>query len=604
MNVRLLPKKIINRIAAGEVVERPASVVKELIENAIDANSTEIAIVVEQGGRNLIKIIDNGCGIPKQEIRLSLERHATSKLPNDDLLNIEHLGFRGEALPSIASISRMIISSRIQSANSGWSIKIHGGEIIQDLTPSVSKYGTTVEIRDLFFATPNRLKFLKTERAETQYIVDIVTKVAMANSTIKFTLAVDDKKVLEYIKCENYLERLMMIKGKEFKDNIMQISATQHGLSLNACAGVPTYNRGNSNNLYLFVNNRPVRDILLIGAVKVAYQDFIPHGRYPIVVLFLTAPYQMVDVNVHPNKTEVRFQDKNLIRSFIVNELKLAIKKSLYHTTSEKSTKALSCFTTTHKSDNNLKYLLCEQQINNFNYDYNSSNKRSTSTLANAILANDTLTNDISSVMAPERLKQKNFEQLQIQKSLGMACCQLYSTYILSVTDESILLVDQHAAHERLVYEHLKCATRIERQSLLMPVVVHFNPSDVEIIITHNDELQKLGMVVERTSERTVIIREIPAILGVCDVTRLICDVLDTIVQFGVALSLQMRLDSISGTFACHTSIRAGRKLSISEMNAMLREMEKTPHSGQCNHGRPTCIKLNRSDIENLFERS
>ena len=611
MTIRLLPTKIINRIAAGEVVERPASVVKELVENSIDAHSSDIKIVLEQGGRNLIKIIDDGCGIPRQELKLALERHATSKVSGDDILNIAYMGFRGEALPSIAAVSRMTITSRTQYTETGSMIKIEGGEIIQDITPSLSKYGTTIEVRDLFFATPNRLKFLKSEKSETQYIIDIINKIAIAKPKVKFTLIVNDKQLFEYPSCPNYIERLSKIKGREFQENTIEINTKSGDIGIMGYTGVPTYNRANSHHIYLFVNNRPIHSTVLIGAIKAAYQDFIPHGgRYPIVVLFLVLPYYLVDVNVHPSKAEVRFQDKNTVRNFVINELKLAIKKSIYKATSETGKKALDYFAKNHNQKNYLNNEVCESEKKEFlNFiPRKEQHRRDISQSSTEIVEQQnhmnkiTIHNNVKEDI--DDFQQENLKYLEKAHPLGLASCQLYNTYILSVTDNSIFLVDQHAAHERLVYEYLKNTTKIERQSLLIPEMIEFSSAEVELLISYSDKLQKLGMIIEKMGEVSIVIREIPAIIGNCEVKQLTLDVLDTISAFGEALSLQEKLKHIYGTFACHTSIRAGKKLNISEMNSLLRQMESTEHSGQCNHGRPTYIKLKKSDIEKLFERT
>ncbi|MBQ4875179.1 MAG: DNA mismatch repair endonuclease MutL [Rickettsiaceae bacterium H1] len=609
MAIRLLPTKIINRIAAGEVVARPASVVKELAENSIDADADEIKITIAQGGRNLIKVKDNGIGIKKEEIKLALERHATSKLPDDDIVNITHMGFRGEALPSIASVSRMDITSRTSNDETGWTIKIEGGNITRDLTPKPCEQGSNIEVRDLFFATPNRLKFLKTEKAETQYIIDIIDKIAMANPQIAFSLTVNDKELFKYPRCNNYIERLVIIKGQEFAENTIEINAEKNEIKIIGYAGIPTYNRGNSHYLYLFVNHRPVQDTLLINAVKAAYQDFIPHRRYPIVVLFLTLASHIVDVNVHPTKAEVRFQDKNFIRHLIVNELKSAIKKSVYLATSETSKKALDYFTGKENHIPNLLNEIGKQEKPQFFPRNNLYKTEKILPELNSINKQDIVRKKIPKVQTDNIENNKSCEQEKLsnikqQYPLGTASCQLYDTYILSITEENIFLTDQHAAHERLVYEHLKNTNKIEKQLLLMPEMIELNSAEVEKLISYGKKLTNLGMIIEKMGEKSIIVREIPAIIGSCDIKKLTLDILDTINEFGEALSIQEKLEYIYKTFACHTSIRAGRKLNINEMNSILRQMESNPHSGQCNHGRPTYIKLKKTDIEKLFERT
>ncbi len=631
MKIRLLPTKIINQIAAGEVVERPASVVKELVENSLDAGATDIKLVIAQGGRNLIKVVDNGCGIVKSEMKLALERHATSKLTGEDILHIKHMGFRGEALPSIASVSRMQIISRTKDEDTGWCIKVEGGDIIKDLTPIASPVGTAIEIRDLFFATPTRLKFLKTEKAETQHIIEIVNKIAVAQPAIKFTLTVNDKQIFTYQACSDQLDRLVAVKGVDFQENTIKIDAKKEGMELSGYAGIPTYNRSNTSYLDLFVNNRPVRDNVLIAAVKAAYYDFIPQRKYPIVVLFLNLPFSLVDVNVHPTKAEVRFQDKSAVRIFIINELKLAIKRSLYQVNSEVSVDALKyikkeesnhtqasmvdCLINKNEGCDNLISLADEtlsvqgvqatsgkRQVAELSRLY--ENKLGDQNNISASKAKVILDEGNINVNSHTSITDKQTECItKLERPLGEACCQIYKTYILSVTEQDIFLIDQHAAHERLVYERLKSSVKNESQSLLMPEMVELNPAEVELMLGYLEDLKKLGMVIEKMGERAIIVRAIPSVIGTCDVKKLTLDLLDTISEFGITLSLEEKLKSIYSTVACHNSIRAGRVLNIVEMNSILRQMESTAHSGQCNHGRQTYIKLKKTDIEKLFDR-
>ncbi len=601
MPIRLLPAKVINRIAAGEVVERPASVVKELVENSVDANATEVNIFIAQGGRNLIKVIDNGCGIAKEEMRLAVARHATSKLSDNNLFNITYMGFRGEALSSISSVSRMKIASRARESDLGWSIEVEGGELSKDLTPDSIKYGTKIEICDLFFATPVRLKFLKTEKAETQHIIDIVTKIAMTNPQIRFSLTVNDRKLFDYLIVDSKKERLLTIKGKEFEENVVEVLEKKGDLEITGYVGLPTYNRVNANYLYLFVNNRPVRDNLLISAVKAAYKDFIPYGRYPVVILYLTVPQQVIDVNVHPTKAEVRFQDKNLVRNFVVTTLKLAIKKSMYRATSETTNLALNYF---NSNKNLASNIVMDPIIKKKSFDIHNVSSSKEVLKEKVDIANLRTTKKVSkTVLVPVAEKQVLLDQLGSISPLGFARCQLYLTYILSESDDCIFLVDQHAAHERLVYEYLKNTVKIERQVLLAPEVVELNEAEVELFLEYKEYLQKVGMYAEKMGENAILVRELPAIIGQCDIKRLVLDIVDNIKSFGIALSLEKKIESVYLTFACHTSIRAGRKLNTSEMNAILRQMELNSHTGQCNHGRPTYVTLKKNDIEKLFER-
>ncbi|GHM58124.1 MAG: DNA mismatch repair protein MutL [Candidatus Mesenet longicola] len=618
MAIILLDAKTINRIAAGEVVERPASVVKELVENAIDAGSTEIEIKIESSGRNLITVLDDGNGIEKEDIELAFKRHATSKLKNDDdLIEIKHLGFRGEALPSIAAVSRIKLSSRAKGMDSAWSIAYEGGEKVMDLTPASALGGTEIEVRDLFFATPNRLKFLKTERAETQAIVDIINNLAMINPSIGFTLSVSNKRLLKYNKQESLLLRLCEIE-KEFTENSLKVREEEKGTCVTGYICKPTVNRGNSTMIYTFVNNRPIKDNMLIGAIRYAYNDFIPSGRYPIVVLHLEVPYDQVDVNVHPNKLEVRFRDKKLIYEVITRGLIKALSTRL----SDKKDVTLSPFERFIADDKISEHSEVSKDSRRNQEFYPKRPSPLESSLMNKFLSPDLETKrDSFSTNKPLNIslqkELKPFEQTDIltkeqiniveEYPLGLARCQVYNTYIIAQSKDKLIIVDQHAAHERLVYEYLKGVIKksgVKRQKLLIPeTVVINNQAGIELIAKYKDKIGEMGFNLEIASDTLVTVKETPAIFGAINVKEMILDLADNLIVMEDALPIEDKMRKICATISCHGSIRAGRAMKLEEMNAMLRQMEETSFSGQCNHGRPTYIEMKLSDIEKLFER-
>lgn len=582
MTIRLLPKNLINQIAAGEVVERPASVVKELVENAIDAGATNIQISIREGGRSYIAIRDNGHGIAKDDLSLALERHATSKLLDDDLFNIGTLGFRGEALPSIASVSRLSLTSRPKGADSAWSITVEGGEKGL-LKPQAYPEGTEVEVKDLFFATPARLKFMRSITTETNHIIDVVQRLALAHPNIAFELKNDQKTILSFHKDDNALQRCDAVMGKDFTPNAMRINLTRDHVTLNGYASVPTFNRGLSDLQFLYVNNRPVKDKVLNSSIRVAYQDFLARDRHPLVVLFLTVPTNEVDVNVHPAKTEIRFREPNLIRSSIIGALKHTLHETGHRTSSTLVDTALRAFQPSvpygksHQSS--LTFPLREAE--HLPYDAGSYGK------------------------VLEKFSDQSSDNSQTHP-LGSARAQILKTYILSESEDGFIIVDQHAAHERLVYEKMKidfANNAIKRQCLLVPEIVELANHEKERLLSHQNELQHFGLYIEPFGGNAILIREVPSLLGDFDIKGLIRDLVDELKLHGQALSLKEKMQEILGTFACHSSIRAGRQLNIVEMNALLRQMENTPHSGQCNHGRPTYVKLLKSDIEKLFGR-
>ncbi|MBR9983400.1 MAG: DNA mismatch repair endonuclease MutL [Wolbachia endosymbiont of Homalodisca vitripennis] len=594
MAIILLDTKTINRIAAGEVIERPASVVKELVENAIDAGSSEIEIKIESGGRNLITVIDDGNGIEKEDLELAFMRHATSKLSDSELIEIKHLGFRGEALPSVAAVSRMTLSSKASGAKEAWSIRYEGGEKIREITPCSLVQGTYIEVRDLFFATPNRLKFLKTERAETQSIVDIVNNLAMINYSIGFTLTSGNKKLLKYVKQTSLFNRLCEIE-EEFQSNSLEVKEEEDGIKLTGHICKPTISRGNSTQIYTFVNGRPIKDNLLVGAIRYAYHDFIPNNRYPFAVLHLEVPYDQVDVNVHPNKSEVRFQNKRLIyeivRRGIIKTLSTrfaagdqGIEEELIFNDSKSQEQVDSQEKKDQKEFYEKRPSLLENRLMK---EFNAPDERRQS-----------LPETFKYGESPPQKEAIVLERKQIDlvedHPLGYARCQVHNTYIIAEAGDRLIIVDQHAAYERLIYE---CLTSIKRQKLLPETVEIKNQAGMGMVKTYKDELFEMGFDIEIQSEDKVTIKEIPAILGTIDIKEMLVDIVDKLMEMEDTLPIEDKVNKISATIACHG---VGRKMKLEEMNEILRQIEKTPYSG---HERPTYIEMKLSDIEKLFER-
>ncbi len=594
MKIRRLAEGTINRIAAGEVVERPASAVKELIENALDAGASRIDIATGNGGIDLILVEDNGEGMGADDLRLAIERHATSKLPlgatgGDDLSHIETLGFRGEALPSIGAVARLSIQSRAKQGDAH-EIRVDGG-IAGKIAPAgyraPGQSGTRVEVRELFFATPARLKFLKSARAEDLAILDVVKRLAMARPDVAFSLTADGRRVL-LLEAETdpaiaAIKRLARVMGREFADNAEPVNTEREGVAISGYAGLPTYNRGNAQMQFLFVNGRPVRDKLLIGAVRGAYADFLARDRHPALALFIACDPAFVDVNVHPAKTEVRFRDSALVRGLIVSSLKLALHEAGHRASTTVAEQTLAAFR--------------PQGAPHFHGRMPAMNDPGRTFYA-------PLLGPVPAVSA--RVEAAPAEAPPSGLPLGVARAQLHETYIVAQTEDGIVIVDQHAAHERLTYERMKRQIEnggIARQPLLIPEVVSLDPAEVQRLAARTDELAELGLIVEAFGPDAVVVREVPAMLEGLDIGGLIRDLADDIAETGAALSLKERLEEVAGTLACHTSVRAGRRLNAEEMNALLREMESTPHSGQCNHGRPTYVELKLADIEKLFGR-
>lgn len=610
----------INRIAAGEVVERPASVVKELVENSIDAGATEITIKIEAGGKNLILISDNGCGMSKEDLLLAIKRHTTSKLVNDDLLDIKYFGFRGEALPSIASISRMTIKSCCADSSESHMLEIAGGKV-QNIIPVAHHVGTTIEVRDLFFSTPARLKFLRKEKTEIQHVQDLIKRVALANPNVMFNLSSDNKTLFNLItkKVENSLEqRVNELFHQEFIDNSIFINNRgENPVKIYGYISLPTYDRGTSAEQYLYINHRPVKDKLLNTAIRIAYKDFISRDRYPVVILFIELANELVDVNAHPAKTEVRFRDINLVRNLVIGTLKnalLAQGSSVSSTIANDTLKAANIENYNRRNQQYSPFVSGSSTSGKKNISYQSSDKKfnSSSFFSEVSTYQEPIQPDIDEIIPEFKIPTtKDFAEdrtdpVNHEYRLGAAKCQLHETYIVSQTKDSIVIIDQHAAHERLVYEQLKQQLKngsISKQRLLIPEIIEVNNDVMDKILAAQESLQKLGIQVKNCTKQSIIVTEIPQLLGNCNTKKLIQNIVDDFIEFEENISFNELMNYILATYACHHSIRSGRIMNKDEMNALLREMENTPHSGQCNHGRPTYIELHLKDIEKLFGR-
>jgi DNA mismatch repair protein MutL len=593
MPVRRLDPILIDRIAAGEVVERPASVVKELVENALDAGATRIDVVIEAGGRRLIRVTDNGSGMSADDLDLAVERHATSKLPDGDLLAIATLGFRGEALPSIGSVAMLDIATRAEGAAHGSAIKVDQG-LKHKIVPSPQPRGTKVEVHDLFAATPARLKFLKSDRAEARAVADVIQRLAMAHPEVRFSLTGEDTPHFDYPAAQGenlLLQRLTQILGEDFRANALSFEAAREGICLAGFAGLPTWHRANATAQYLFVNGRPVRDKLFAGAVRAAYLDYLPQGRYPAVVLFVSCEPADVDVNVHPAKAEVRFRDGGLMRGLVVGALKQTLESARRAT----PTMATSTFD-----------LLARRQANgNGGSQWPGRGWNAATSPANPGFAEDETSFAHMEPSADVRAPSEDFATGDAP--LGVARAQLHENYIVAQTADGIVIVDQHAAHERIVYERLKAARAnrtVERQMLLVPAVVELDEASVARLLDAAPLIAECGLVLESFGPGAVAVREQPSLLKIADMTRLIRDLADALAEGDAArLPIERKLENMLATFACHHSVRSGRRLTPEEMNALLRDMEKTPGSGQCNHGRPTYVELKLADVEKLFGR-
>ncbi|MFD0988349.1 DNA mismatch repair endonuclease MutL [Methyloligella solikamskensis] len=607
--IRQLPPDLVNRIAAGEVVERPASVVKELVENAIDAGATRIDISATGGGLGLIRVADDGRGMDAEDLQLAVERHATSKLADETLSQIATLGFRGEALPSIGSAARLTIQSRAEGARHAHEITVDAGEK-SPLKPAALNAGTTVEVRDLFYATPARLKFMKSERSETAAITDTVKRLALAQPEVGLSLTFGSRASLRLPPCQpglldDALARVGRILGDDFVRDAMPVKLTRNGITLQGFAGLPTLHRPNGMQQYLIVNGRPVKDKLLGGAVRAAYGDYIPAGRFPLLVLYVTLPPQEVDVNVHPAKAELRFRDAQTVRGMIVSGLRDALSAAGHRATNTLSDVALARLSERvngpinggapgHYAPSNQPYRAPDRRF------YGMA-EAAQSPLAE--IDRPSADTRASYEPAPEAAP----DQPAVQYPLGAARAQLHDMFIVAETEDSLVIVDQHAAHERLVYERLKKSYAnggIARQMLLIPEIVELDEERTARLLEAAEKLETLGLVIEPFGGGAIAVRETPAILGQGDVKGLVTDLADELgEEDDDAQLLSERLDHVLATMACHGSVRAGRRLNGEEMNALLRDMEKTPHSGQCNHGRPTYVELSLAEIEKLFSR-
>jgi DNA mismatch repair protein MutL len=572
MRIRKLSEGTINRIAAGEVIERPASVVKELVENALDAGASQINVVFRGGGKSLIRVTDNGSGMDADEMLLALERHATSKLQDDELIRIHTLGFRGEALPSIASISRMTLTSRLRGQEDAFALAIEAGHK-SEIAPARLEQGTEIEIRDLFFATPARLKFLKTDRSETSEALDVLRRLAMAHHEVGFSFATEERRWLDAPIGEDARARVQRIMGREFMENAVPISHVGDDIQVEGFASLPTFARGQSTLQFAFVNGRPVRDKLILGAIRGAYADVLPPGRYPAVALFIACAADRVDVNVHPAKTELRFRDSGFVRSFIVSSIRRAITAVSAKPDTVMSQATAQAFRTPYYTP--------------YTEGFREANQ---------------------SAFEMQMPLQSNVAEVDVQQDypLGVARAQIHGTYIVSQTISGFILVDQHAAHERIVYERLKrerSGQGVITQALLVPQVIDLDPASVAYVSGLGEMLAQLGLHIEGFGEGAVLVREVPAALSSANISAIIKDLIDDAKELESISTLEERSNHVLATMACHYSVRAGRTLRGEEMNALLREMEITPNSGQCNHGRPTFIELKLSDIERLFGR-
>jgi len=591
--IRRLPDDLVNRIAAGEVVERPASALKELVENAIDAGAATIAVRLASGGLDLIEVTDDGCGMSPAEIALALERHATSKLPDERIEMVATLGFRGEALPSIASVARLTIESRAGASAEGWRRVVDHGGLSAD-GPAALPPGTRIRVEDLFGRVPARRKFLRSPRAEYAACLDVVRRLAMARPEIGFTLEHDGRRALATQPDEALAARVARLVARELAEDGVVIEAERGPSRLTGVAGLPTFNRGVADHQYLFVNGRPVKDRLLIGAVRGAYADMLARDRHAVLALFLQVPPDEVDVNVHPAKTEVRFRDPAFVRGFLVGALRHALEAQGQRSAQAPAADAMAAW--------QVEPVLAAAP-----------------SLQSLFAREHAAPNQLREVGAPWRPAQQPVSAPPSARAeaaedapvgdypLGVARGQVAGTYIVAEAADGLVIVDQHAAHERLVLERLKAAgahdAMTRSQALLLPEVVELEEPDCDRLEDKAADLAQVGLVMERFGPGAMLVRAVPSVLGKADVASLVRDVADDLARHGDALLLGEKLELVLATMACHGSVRAGRALSVAEMNALLREMEHTPRSGQCNHGRPTWVKLAHQDIEKLFGR-
>jgi len=601
MAINHLSETIINRIAAGEVIERPASVVKELVENALDAGATRVEIATAGGGLTFIRVGDDGAGMDARDLALSIERHCTSKL-SDNIDDIRSLGFRGEALPSIGSVGKLSIRSRKHGADSGHEIAVTGGHI-SPIKPVAANPGTQVEVRDLFFATPARLKFMKSERAEATAITEMVRRIAIAFPQARFSLSGTDRNTLDLAACDDHVERIAQVIGREFTDNALEIQAEREGVQLSGLVSIPAFSRANSLHQYLYVNGRPVRDRWLAGALRGAYADVLPRDRHAVVALFLKLDPALVDVNVHPAKADVRFRDPGLIRGLIIGSIREALAQSGVRAATTGAAAMMAAFRPASAPNNGAAASYAPQGWYQTpqkapGFDAATSYQRPLGFSEGGQLAPE--------LSADSRAGLEEAAPELVAQPLGAARAQVHENYIVAQTEDSLIIVDQHAAHERLVYEALKQALSsraVPSQMLLLPEIVDLPEEDAGRLAGHGKLLSSFGLELERFGPGAVAVRATPAMLGSVDVPQMVRDLADEIAESDTVETLKERLDAIAATMACHGSVRSGRRLRPDEMNALLRQMEATPGSGTCNHGRPTYIELKLNDIERLFGR-
>jgi DNA mismatch repair protein MutL len=605
MPVRQLSEGLVNRIAAGEVVERPASVVKELIENALDAGATSIEVVTDGGGRRLIRVTDDGSGMNRGDLALAVERHATSKLPDDNLLDIRTLGFRGEALPSIGAVARLTLTTRHASEPHAWAITVDGS-VKEPVKPAALGAGTRVEVLDLFYATPARLKFLKSSRSEGEAIREVVRRLAMSRADVAFTMAGEERVPITWAAAlpgaAGRLARLADILGAEFRANAVEVRAEHGHLSIDGFAALPTLTRANSLGQYLFVNGRPVRDKLLIGVVRAAFADYLPRDRHPIVALYVRLDPREVDVNVHPAKAEVRFRDPGLVRSVVIRALQAALARNAQRSASSGASATFAAFRPFGAPPRGAP-----------GWDWRRSPMRPPESRIHPVLPGADGSGLAEAAQSAFDVGEPNAAIVETDRGadlfdrpLGAARAQLHDSYVVAQTRDGLVIVDQHAAHERIVYERLKAAldrSGIARQILLIPEIVELDEPSVERLIARAGELIRYGLAIEPFGPGAVAVRETPSLLGEIDAQALVRDLAEHMAEWDETLPLERRLMHVAATMACYGSVRAGRRLKGEEMNALLREMEATPNSGQCNHGRPTYVELKLTDIERLFGR-
>lgn len=597
--IRQLDDAAINRIAAGEVLERPASAVKELVENAIDAGATRIEVVIADGGKTLIRVTDDGCGIAAKDLPLALSRHATSKIDGSDLLNIHSFGFRGEALPSLGAVGRLTITSRVPPETAA-RIAVAGG-VTDPVAPAALNAGTVVELRDMFYATPARLKFLRTDRAEAQAVGDVIKRLAMAEPFVTFILrdaSNGDQRTTFRADAETgdlfdaLHGRLRSVLGKDFAENAIAIDTERDGFHLTGYAALPTYSRGAAIGQFLFVNGRPVRDKMLLGALRAAYMDVLSRDRHPVAALFVDCDPNLVDVNVHPAKSEVRFRDPGTVRGLIVSGLRHALAGAGHRASTTVAGATLGAMQPEQTQPR--VYQMDRPSFSARSMTFQAQAPQGIPGFAEAPSARVEPTPEIATPPAAEQ-------------PLGAARAQVHENYIVAQTETGMVIVDQHAAHERLVYEKLKAqmaANGVAAQALLIPEIVELTENEVATLLAMADDLSRMGLTIEAFGGNAIAVRETPAILGEINASKLLRDILDELTDQGDSTQLKSRIDAILSRVSCHGSIRSGRRMQADEMNALLREMEATPMSGQCNHGRPTYVELKLSDIERLFGRT